>query len=333
MMIKKTEKCLVCILAQVRAHELTWDSFEKFVLDPLNADLALCIGVDKDSPRDNGFYRRAKYIWEYPEPQDYDDAFNHVKKDFGSNEDWRILLKVKDQWLGGVLGKDAHPASAGILIFYRWLLAKKILANGLLEKYDRFIVTRSDFLYCAPHPPLKFISRDNIWLPSGEDYGGYTDRHLVASNEDIIKCINIMDDIILRPKELYEDMKSRKDWNLEKYIAYHMRKNKLERKIRRFPHVMFTVRGKKDKTRWREGDRNEDIGLIVKYKGEFDESYGKFCKIIRNDGDWKRAFFYFRIETFVKRFPLKNFIKKRFPRLFYAIKTRTRIDRCGSWFR
>ena len=170
-MREKTEKCLVCILAQVRAHELTWDSFKKFVLDRLNADLALCIGVDKDSSRDNGYYRHAKYIWEYDEPRDYGDAFDHAKKDLGSNEDWRLLLKVKDQWLGGISGKDAHPGSAGILIFYRWLLAKKILENDLLNKYGRFIVTRSDHLYRAPHPPLKVISRDNIWLPTiGYDY-------------------------------------------------------------------------------------------------------------------------------------------------------------------
>ncbi len=288
---KKPEKCLVCIIAQIRAHELTWDSFKKFTLDQLNADLALCIGVDKNSSRDNGYYRHAKYIWEYNEPQDYGDAFDYVKKELNSNEDWRILLKVKDQWLGGILGEEAHPGSGGILIFYRWLLSKRILENNLLNKYGRFVVTRSDYLYCAPHPPLKFISPDNIWLPSGEDYGGYTDRHLVASNKDIIKCIGLIDDIILKPRELQEEMKAHNRWNLERYIAHCWRKNNLQHKIRRFPRVMFIVRGEKDKTRWAQGEYEEETGLIVKYKSEFNESYGKFCKIIRNNNDWRRLIY------------------------------------------
>ena len=41
-------KTLVCIIAQTRSHEVTWDNFKKNVLDELHADLALCIGINKD---------------------------------------------------------------------------------------------------------------------------------------------------------------------------------------------------------------------------------------------------------------------------------------------
>lgn len=36
-------KVLVCIMAQVRFGEPTWDKFKENVLDTLGADLALCI--------------------------------------------------------------------------------------------------------------------------------------------------------------------------------------------------------------------------------------------------------------------------------------------------
>jgi len=284
------EKCLVCIIAQARDHELTWDSFIKCVLDQLNADLALCVGADKEIARGNSFYRHAKYIWEYEELQDYADAFDYAKKVLKSNEDWRILLKRGRQWLGGIKGKNSHSGSAAILIFYRWLLGQKLVENDLIDKYDRFIVTRSDYLYCAPHPPLEMLSPDHIWMPEGETYGGYTDRHLVASSKDIIKCIDLMDDIILAPEKLYRRMRISKYWNLERVIALHFKKNKLGKKVRIFPPVMFTVRGEGTKTRWKAGEYDNKLGLYIKYCNEFERSYNKYCKMIKNNDDWAKVF-------------------------------------------
>ncbi len=40
---KKKIKTLVCIIGQTRAHEITWNSFNKYVLKSLDADLALCV--------------------------------------------------------------------------------------------------------------------------------------------------------------------------------------------------------------------------------------------------------------------------------------------------
>ena len=40
-------KTLVIILAQTRAHELTYESFERHLLNPLKADLCVCASVEK----------------------------------------------------------------------------------------------------------------------------------------------------------------------------------------------------------------------------------------------------------------------------------------------
>ena len=49
------KKTLVCIIAQTRSHEVTWDKFEKNLLNELNADLALCIGVTENYNFNNPF--------------------------------------------------------------------------------------------------------------------------------------------------------------------------------------------------------------------------------------------------------------------------------------
>ena len=222
---------LVIVLSETRAHELTFSNFKKNVLDELNADLCLCIGVKKDYDYTNPFYQTAKYKFTYDEPEDFGDAFeyayNILSKDrpayeklenvngmYGklnnpktSNSDitycdkidninnemvihtdnfpdplwkntiysiknchdlvqqehvityktplyWREFFKLKDQFLGGI--KDSgHPGSAGILIFFRWFLLKNLIDSDLINKYDRFIITRSDYIYQLPHPKIE----------------------------------------------------------------------------------------------------------------------------------------------------------------------------------
>tara|TARA_B100000674_G_scaffold197521_1_gene161116 strand:+ start:527 stop:769 length:243 start_codon:yes stop_codon:yes gene_type:complete len=56
---KKKIKTLICILGQTRAQDITWDSFNKYLLKSLDADLALCIAEKKN--KNNHMYKNAKY--------------------------------------------------------------------------------------------------------------------------------------------------------------------------------------------------------------------------------------------------------------------------------
>ena len=58
-------KTLVIILAETRAYELTFDNFKKNVIDRLDADLCLCIGIKSDYNYNNPFYTLAKYKFLY----------------------------------------------------------------------------------------------------------------------------------------------------------------------------------------------------------------------------------------------------------------------------
>ena len=250
-------KTLVCIIAQTRSHEVTWENFNKNVLNELDADLAVCIGVTKNYNYQNPFWKNAKHKWTVQEyGDDYTEAFNYAQKEIlkdlqkkKEEDDWKILLNIKDFWLGGIKNftskdktelthnlnwKKDRVGSSSILIFYRWLLLQKLKEENLIEKYDRFIITRSDFFWPIKHPPLSSMRSDSVWIPDGEGYGGYCDRYALVSKDDIIEYLSLIKPILIEPKKLYNLMKHKNNWNLEMYIKLYFKIKNLKKKNKVF---------------------------------------------------------------------------------------------------
>ncbi len=352
-------KTIVIILSETRASELTFENFKKNVIDELNADLGVCIGVKPNYDYNNPFYKLAKYRFTYNEPNDFGNAFEYayniisqnkpkyeclnnvnalygkiqspqnsnenityygdnadkltelnnftddalviLTKDFSDNSFknqvygvkncndtklisqenvitykkplyWREFLKVRNQFLGGVNDKHKHPGSAGILIFFRWFLLKNLIDNNLINKYDRFIITRSDFIYQLPHPKIEYMNEDYIWIPDGEYYGGFTDRHVVLSKNNVESYLNILNNFTLRSNEYFMEMKTKSNWNLERLILFHLKKNNVLHLVKTFPYIMYSVRNKNGTTRWSQGTYSHQLGYYIKYKGEYRKS-------------------------------------------------------------
>jgi hypothetical protein len=348
-------KTLVIILGETRTHELTFDNFKKNVIDELNADLCICIGVKPDYDYNNPFYKLAKYRFIYDEPEDYGDAFDYAynqislnkpkyeclkntnalygkiqnpqqsteninyygqylnnldeydddnivlfTKDFSDNEyknqiygssitdseliyqenvdtykkhlHWRDFFKIKDQFLGGIKDENQHGGSAGILIFYRWFLLKNLIDSDLINEYDRFVITRSDYIYQLPHPHLDYMNEDNIWIPNCEHYGGYTDRHVCLSRNNIECYLNILNNLVLRSNDYFNKMKFKIDWNLEKLIKFHLEQNNVLHLVKEFPYVMYAVRNINGTTRWSLGSYSNKFGYYIKYPTEYNLS-------------------------------------------------------------
>ena len=354
-------KTLVIILSETRASELTFDNIKKNVIDELNADLCVCIGVKPDYDYKNPFYNLAKYKFLYNEPEDFGDAFeyayNIIIKDkpkyeclknmntlygkikyprqstenityYGNKQDiksfdvfndddeiivhdtdfpdslwknqvygnkksnsdnniviqknvntykkrlyWREFLKIKDQFLGGIKDDcNQHPGSAGILIFFRWFLLKNLIDNDLINKYDRFVITRSDFIYQLPHIKLEHLNENCIWIPDCEHYGGYTDRHVVLSKKNIESYLNILNNFVLFSNYYFIKMQNKYDWNLEKLIMFHLHQNNVLHLVKEFPYVMYAVRNINGSTRWSEGVFSNYLGYYIKYTSEYEKS-------------------------------------------------------------
>ena len=358
-------KTLVIVLGETRAAELTFQNFKKNVIDELEADLCICIGVKPGYDTNNPFYQLAKYRFLYDEPDDYAKAFDEAYAEFlvdapvyetlegmnalygkvknvndvpqsicdygievpedssfntivqhspdfeddtwksrvyGLNTDdfgvaqknvttykkhlpWREFLKIKNQFLGGILDeKNQHPGSAGILIFFRWFLLKKLKENGLMEEYDHFVITRSDYLYQLPHPKVTKMSTKYIWIPDGENYGGYTDRHAILSKSTIEPYLNILNMMFSKSNEYFMKMKGYEEWNLEKLIYFHLLENGMINQVREFPYVMFTVRPVNGTTRWAQGIYIPQLGFNVKYMSELTKSSQYQQEFIKTHG-------------------------------------------------
>ena len=288
-------KTLVCVLAETRAHKITWPSFKTSVLDSLRADLLLCISVPIDYDFTNPFWQFAKYRCTTPEFTDWGDAFDEVQKSelnsLGNAKppNWRALLDIKDQWLGGVKGPGQHPGSAGILIYFRWCLLNYIQSEGLLDRYDRFVITRSDFVWETPHPPISHLNPENIWIPDGEGYGGLTDRHAILSRENVVSYLNLINSVVKEPNALFSEMQNKNQWNLEQFIDYSITREGLKDRVKFFPYVMYSVREWNGSTSWGKGIWSDDLGYYIKYATEF-QSASSARLIIKTASDWSNFF-------------------------------------------
>lgn len=349
---------LVIILAETREYQLTFDNIKKNLIDTLNADLCLCIGVKDNYNYDNPFYKLAKYHFLYNEKSDdfadaFEEAFNEINykeyekligintlyakcnKEDGSikyigqfeeneinldtfNEDeivyhkkefsdtqwkkklftiknscnnnfikeenvvtykkplhWRNFLKIRNQFMGGIKdNKYQHEGSAGILIYFRWFLLKKLKENNLINKYERFVITRSDFIFRMEHPKLSILEKNVIWVPDGEKYDGYTDRHVVLCQNTIENYLNIFECMVKKSNTYYMKMKNHDKWNLEQLIKFHLEENKCNVKL--FPYIMYSIRSKNGTTRWSKGDFNPKFNYYIKYMTEYNISLNNY---------------------------------------------------------
>jgi hypothetical protein len=288
------ERVLVCLLASTRAHRLTFPSFKRQVLDELNGDLALAPLIDEKYDYANPFWQHAKYRWTAPNFSDYGDAFDLAQRWLCQQynvpvADWRVLLRIKGMWLGGIRSPDPQLSASSILPFCRWLLLHGLQQDQILDRYDRFVITRSDFVWLCPHPPLSILDRDAIWLPDGEDYGGLNDRHLVASRADVVNCLNTIEDILLDSVQLYEEMRRRTGWNDEQFLAHHLSRKGILHKVKRFPYVMYTARPVLDTSpTWSAGVYEPAVGHLVKYEKEFHLA-SAYSTVIRCRADWENV--------------------------------------------
>jgi len=274
-------KTLVIILSETRAHELTFDSFKTNVLDELNADLCLCIGIKDDYDYSNLFFKYAKYKFLYNELEDYTEAFDYAsnyiinenEENNENNLNWREFLNIKDQFLGGIKSNyNQHEGSGGISIFFRWFLLKNLKENNLINEYERFIITRSDFIYQLPHPQVLKMNENNIWIPDEEYYGGYTDRHVILSKKTIESYLNILNNMVIKSNDYYNKMKNYDNWNIERLLKFNLEENNVNYLVKEMPYIMYSVRNINGTTRWSKGDYNENLGYYIKYHNEYNKS-------------------------------------------------------------
>ncbi|WP_018970651.1 hypothetical protein [Rubritalea marina] len=259
---------LVIVFAETRAIELTYDSFRENFLDVVQGDVALCVADNDFEDKSNPLYQDAVAIWESPEYDDWGDGLEAVVDDL--HPDWRKLMQIRNQWLGGIKGEGQHSGSGGILIYFREFLKKKLVESGIHEKYDRVIITRSDFMHLSKHVELSCLDEESIYFLNGEHYRGICDRHIICPSDKILRLLSVCDGVFDRhPKDVIEEMSSNKRWNLEQFLKLQYERQGLKKYIQFIPYTMYSVRAKAGRSSWSVGKYDDDLGYFVKYRSEW----------------------------------------------------------------
>ena len=266
-------RTLVVVLGNLRGGERAWESLYKNLLEVNNADLALLVGDTRPVYHNASIWERAKYVWPVHEYDDWADAVDLVE---GGSQKWRrrlLPLVNEDSVLMGGIHGHRYRGSGAIIFMMRYLLSQQVEKLGLLEQYDRFVVTRSDHYYLCPHD-LSELDPSYIWIPEGEDYGGLTDRHHIISKEHLLQALDILPPVIRQP-ENYAQLLGKDTANPERLIATRWQEEGLIPYVRRFPRVMFTCGQVNDRTRWKQMRENptQREGVHLKYWKEYRASY------------------------------------------------------------
>ena len=266
---------LVIIMGNLRGGEKAWGSLYKNVLDVNDADLALIIGEESTNSTqplypNNTITKRAKYIWTFPEYNDWMDAVDLI-----NGSEWRqtvlprFMKKQTDGLFGGFAGMNY--GSGAIMMMMRWFLSQRLQADpNILKQYDRFVVTRSDHYYQCPHLfNLYDLSENNVFVPTGEDWGGLCDRHLVVSRENILAALDLMPALLRDPSIVEKARGPRGPPNPEAILRDSFKVHNLT--VKRFDRMMYTCATERDNTR---GMKAKDAipgipDLYLKYKGEY----------------------------------------------------------------
>lgn len=268
-----TNRSLVIIMGNLRGGEQAWQSLYKNVLDVNSADLALIIGQTNTTSNvlypKSSLYTRAKYIWTFREYDDWADAIDLI-----NGTEWREthlpwFTQKRTGLLGGVEG---YFGSGAIIFMIRWFLSQHLLENpDVLNRYERFLITRADHYYQCSHEYTNLdLSNSTLWVPQGEAYGGYTDRHLIVSRSNVLDALDIF------PTLFQQTNKQIQDW-----IAVGTPESILKRvwkskglHVKTTKRVMFTCATHWDTSRWKraKGDVPGVPGLLKKYESEYNQT-------------------------------------------------------------
>ena len=267
------KKALVIVIGSIRGGHYAWKSFQRNLLLALDADFAY---LGPDDPK--LMAPVVAYNWHYADLVDWGEFFDNMTE----SRTWRHMCsefpRGGAQLLGGV--SDCQPGSAGLLLAYREILLEHFLQHGLIEKYEWFVLTRSDQLHLCAHESLQTMNRTSINVAEGEEYGGISDRHAVYPSSVVLQGLGVTRDLLHKSQEYVRYFNHTGiHMNLEAVLKRYFDKSDLP--VKRFKRSFFGVARKCDKARWSKGTNHsvgEVLGLKIKYVTELEHAQ-RACEV------------------------------------------------------
>lgn len=281
------KKYLIVLAGSPRGGKKTWNSLIENVLDHLDADLAICT-TDNFYIKNNVLYKRASYKWIMDNPKKFEDYYE--KYFYGY---WKKYLK-KGKGLGLFESGKIHFALKDFV--YRF-------HQETLNKYEYIIYSRFDQFHFTKHPDF---NEDKLYIPEGEDYFGYCDRHVIFKSINSEKYFSIID--FIDSEKAFKNLP--KYMNCESVYKSHLIEVGLDSKIERYKRTSFTVALKNEPTNWRIPTYKIFFSknLMIKYPDEFKQTVRnyltkfKFRNLLTKNLNIILYYFYLTIRNHVGHF-------------------------------
>lgn len=233
-------KTLLCFVGKLQSTHLTIESIKTNLIQPLDADVLLCVCSDKPPQQvraENELAKIAKYLFIYNDDNiGMSDTFDNMCSSKLVVPSWRSLLYVKDTWLGCL---DDRPGTNAKLMFNKTVLLEEIEKIQKDNPYDWFIVTRTDLMWVGKHPSLMNMDPSKVYIPTGLDRDGYNDTHFVCSPQHVSHCLGALNVFLEHTQVLLDifEKASVNNLNAEMFfklilVMYHI-------PVSRFPSVAF----------------------------------------------------------------------------------------------
>ncbi|CAJ1378753.1 unnamed protein product, partial [Effrenium voratum] len=175
----------LCLQGQVRMLAHTHLALEQHLLQVLQPDLFLYgPKTPEDTPEGPEIYSLKDYVVEARwEVENIRDQLYNETSNPGQVIDLEYL-QVQGNWFGSQCLdpplRDNRPGSAICSYYSQQKCLEMIQAQEAQrgQAYHYVVVSRFDFRWLAPHPPVELLAGDAVWIPSGSDWeGGINDRH------------------------------------------------------------------------------------------------------------------------------------------------------------
>jgi len=286
-------KTLVILIGNARGGEETWSTMYKKLLEPYQADLALCFGEGKE--KTSSLYQRATYLWEIPEYANWREFYD---ANFPPN--WDGFLKNQRFYDATLMGGiDDNKGSGAIIFAFRHYLLKNKLS--ILQQYDRIILTRSDFYYLDQQAILPL---GKLYAVEGEGYGGISDRHFIFDSDMSQDVLGILD--FLCDEANFETLNQleKNTINPETALLLFFQQNRIFQKLAYHKRVQFTVAIEGDSSRWQNPSHFIPglKGIKYKYVSEYEDA---LLNLIKKNGLFTKSTY-----LFITHFLFKNFFTK-----------------------
>jgi hypothetical protein len=273
---QRSTRPLICFIGTLRALDLTAASLTRHLIEALDADVAICVSrLSSQDEESLALLEGARIV----DCCIYEDAFQGYESmcdgishalatDQPEPFPWRKAIAIDGNWLGGLPGRSG----SGMHLNYNFYKLNQQLQSPSITagQYTHFIITRTDFQWLAPHPPLELMDQRLVWIPEGEDYQGCNDRHAVCSRRNVEGYLSFLDTLI-RGKA-YSYLKPYKGLNHEYQLKLHLIHQGI--RVGRFRNLAYLTGTKQTQTNW-SGMKVKQIDGVTyhcKYPGEVDSS-------------------------------------------------------------